>query len=157
MVSTANFTLMLILCIFSAATGAVYCCNFYLKIIISTAFLEGPVSVTALVGDYALFHCNGTGSVIIWVVDGYTLEHPTIKQRGITAVTISPSSGTVQSSLTVPATSENNGTTVRCAISASVSSIPTAVSNYSSLTVLPGNKLHCVCSQTNNIYTTLTN
>ena len=52
------------------------------------------MSVTALVGDYALFHCNGTGSarVIIWVVDGYTLEHPTIKQRGITAVTISPSS-----------------------------------------------------------------
>ena len=99
------------------------------------------MSVTALVGDYALFHCNGTGSIIIWVADGYTLEHPTIKQRRITAVTISPSLGTVQSTLTVPATSVNNGTTVRCAISASVSSVPTAVSNYSSLTVLPGNKL----------------
>ena len=119
------------------------------------------MSVTALVGDYAQFHCGGTGSIIIWVVDGHTLEHPTIKQREITAVTISSSSGTVQSNLTVPATSENNGTTVQCAISASFSSVPTAVSNYSSLTVLSG-KLHgFLCTQTSELqvmfmYTTLT-
>ena len=97
------------------------------------------MSVTALVGTNAQFHCAGTGNKLVWEVDGLLLDHPDTIARGITSVTL-PSSGTVQSNLTVPATSENNGTTVRCVISVSLFSTPIA-SNYSTLTILPGELL----------------
>ena len=100
------------------------------------AITEGPVSVTALIGTNAQFHCAGTGNYLVWEVDGLQADHPDIIARGICEVTL-PSSGTVQSNLTVPATSVNNGTTVRCAIGVSQFSL-TAISNYSTLTVLPG-------------------
>ena len=101
-----------------------------------SSITEGPVSVTALIGTNAQFHCAGTGNHLVWEVDGLQADHPDILARGIKDVTPS-SSGTVQSTLTVPATSVNNGTTVRCAISVSLFSTP-AISNYSTLTVLPG-------------------
>ena len=101
------------------------------------AITEGPVSVTALIGTNAQFFCAGTGNHLVWEVDGLQVDHTSISSRGITASTMS-SSGTVQSTLTVPATSENNGTTVRCGIGVSQFSL-TAISNYSTLTaVLPG-------------------
>ena len=102
----------------------------------ATTITEGPVSVTALIGTNAQFHCAGTGNYLVWVVDGLQADHANISSRGITAGTVTSSSDRVQSSLTVPATSENNGTTVRCAIT-SLFSTP-AISNYSTLTVLPG-------------------
>ena len=94
------------------------------------------MSLTVLVGTNAQFHCAGTGNHLMWEVDGLQPDHPDILARGITTITL-PSSGTVQSTLTVPATSENNGTTVRCGIKESLFSTP-AISNYSILTVLPG-------------------
>ena len=92
------------------------------------------MSVTALIGTNAQFHCAGTGIVITWEVDGIASIDPSITSRGITTV-VSSSSGTVQSNLTVPGTSMNNGTTVRCRLFSSSGSI---FSNYSTLTVLPG-------------------
>ena len=71
------------------------------------------MSVT--VGTNAQFHCAGTGNYLVWKVDGLAPDHPDIFACGITTVTL-PSSGTVQSNLTVPATSENNGTTVQCSV-----------------------------------------
>ena len=108
----------------------------YKLIMYFIAITEGPVSVTALIGTNAQFHCAGTGNYLVWEVDGLQADHPDILARGISDVTPS-SSGTVQSNLTVPATSVNNGTTVRCAIGVSLFSTP-AISNYSTLTVLPG-------------------
>ena len=110
---------------------------------------DGPVSVTVLVGTNAQFHCAGTGNYLVWLVDGLAPDHPVILARGITTVTL-PSSGTVQSNLTVPATSVNNGTTVRCAISVSLFSTPVA-SNYSTLTVLPGEAI-CIHTHTQAVY-----
>ena len=69
------------------------------------------MSVTALVGTIVQFHCAGTGNILVWVVEGLQTSNSDIVSRGITEHTI-PSSGTVQSNLTVPATSVNNGTTV---------------------------------------------
>ena len=102
----------------------------------TSSISKAPVSVTTLVGTNAQFHCAGTGNILVWVVDGLQTGNSDIVSRGITEHTIL-SSGTVQSNLTVPATSENNGTTVRCAISVSLFSTP-AISNNSTLTVLPG-------------------
>ena len=89
-----------------------------------------------LIGTNAQFHCAGTGKYLVWEVDGLQADHSNISARGITS-DMTTSSGSVQSSLTVPATSVNDRTTVRCAISVSLFSIP-AVSHYSMLTVLPG-------------------
>ena len=82
------------------------------------------------------FHCIGTGVFLTWEVDGLSYNFAAIKQRGIFAA-IAMESGTIQSNLTVPATTENNGTTVRCAIGETFISIP-VLSNYSTLTVLAG-------------------
>ena len=93
-----------------------------------------------LPGIDAQFYCGGTGEILVWEVDGLPLNIAEIKERGITAVTVT-SSGTVQSNLTVPATSVNNGTTVRCAISVSLTSM-SVISNFSTLIVLPGNYIY---------------
>ena len=95
------------------------------------------MSLTTLGGTNALFHCNGSGTVLAWEVDGLPLNHQNIVDREITEHTVSPSSGTVQSTLTVPATSENDGTTVRCFIGPSLFSL-TLIGISSTLTVLPG-------------------
>ena len=92
--------------------------------------------MTALGGTNAVFHCAGSGAAVAWEVDGLSLNHQNIVNRGITDHTVA-SSGTVQSNLTVPATSVNNGTTVRCYIGSSLLSL-TVVGNYSTLTILPG-------------------
>ena len=56
-----------------------YCCryvvntgvSFVYSLFHSLALTEGPVSVSALVGENAaLFHCNGSGITIGWIVDG---------------------------------------------------------------------------------------
>ena len=94
------------------------------------------MSVTALIGTDAQFHCAGTGNYLVWEVDGLQDDHVNVLARGITTAR-NTFSGTVHSTLTVPATSVNNGTTVRCVVSVSLSSTP-AISNYSTLTVLPG-------------------
>ena len=70
------------------------------------------MSVSALVGENALFHCNGSGVTIVWTVDGSLATEANNTDRGITQTISLTSSGTVQSTLTVPATSVNNGTTV---------------------------------------------
>ena len=92
------------------------------------------MSVSALVGENALFHCNGSGITIVWIIDGSLATDSSITDRGITQHTVSSSSGTVlQSNLTVPATLVNNGTTVQCVL------YPGEVtSKTATLTVLPG-------------------
>ena len=95
------------------------------------------MSVTALVGTNAQFHCAGTGNYLVWEVDELALDHVNILDRHILEHTMQLDSGIVQSTLTVPATLVNNGTTVQCAIGVSLSSIP-VVSNTANLTVLPG-------------------
>ena len=99
----------------------------------SLAPTEGPVSVSALVGENALFHCNGSGLTVLWIVDGSLATDANIVDRGITPDTPKTSSGTVQSTLTVPATSVNNGTTVQCILYPG-----SVISNNATLTVLPG-------------------
>ena len=113
---------------------------------LSPEITENPVSVTSHGGARAVFHCAGIGINLDWIVDDNYLYHQSNQHRGITTVTLPSSSGTVQSNLTVPATSANNGTTVRCAIGVS-QFILTAISNYSTLTVLPGEWAVCNSKQ----------
>ena len=103
------------------------------------------MSVSVLIGTNAQFHCAGTGLIISWEVDGLISSNPNVTSRGITSDDVS-SSGTVQSTLTVPGTSVNNGTTVRCRL---YSSSISTYSNNSTLTVLSGN----LCGRHNSLAT----
>ena len=93
--------------------------------------------MSALVGEKAQFHCSGSGITIVWTVDGILATDPTIEERGITPDIIT-SSGTVQSTLTVPATLVNNGTTVQCRL---ISINGMIDSNNATLTILPGERI----------------
>ena len=109
-------------------------CKVDIFIALSLALTEGPVSVSTLIGENALFHCNGSGYNVGWRVDGLLGTDISIQDRGIADYTVSSStSGTVQSTLTVPATLVNNGTTVYCIVYPS-----SEASNNATLTVLPG-------------------
>ena len=94
------------------------------------------MSVSALVEEDALFHCTGAGANIAWIVDGLLENEASIIQRGISSVIVSLS-GTVQSTLTVPAILMNNGTTVQCVIYPS-----SVISNNATLTILPSEPLN---------------
>ena len=96
---------------------------------------EEPQSVTALVGTVAQFHCAGTGNLLTWFVDGLPYYDQRIKDRGIVENT-DPTDSSVQSNLTVPATLENNGTSVQCAVQ-TLTSVK-VFSNYATLRVFPG-------------------
>ena len=73
-------------------------CSHFLSI--ATTITEAPVSVTALIGTNAQFHCAGIGNILVWEVDGL--------QIGSSGILSCGSSGKVQSNLTVPATLANN-------------------------------------------------
>ena len=95
------------------------------------------MSVSALVGENAQFHCAGTGAsavilIVLWIVDELHATDTKIRARGIVLDTVT-SLGKTQSNLTVPATIENNGTTVRCKILLFPSEV---TSNNATLTVL---------------------
>ena len=68
-------------------------------------------------------------------MDGSLATEANNTDRGITQTISLTSSGTVQSTLTVPATSVNNGTTVQCRV---VSFNGFVTSNNATLTVLSG-------------------
>ena len=57
---------------------------FALILYTATTITEGPVSVTALVGTNAQFHCAGTGTHLVWKVDGLQATHPDILAHQIT-------------------------------------------------------------------------
>ena len=89
--------------------------------------------MSALIGENAVFYCNGSGAIIQWIVDGVYATHSNITARGIVIHIETLSGNTLQSTLTVPATLENNGTTVQCIV------FPSEVtSDIATLTVLPG-------------------
>ena len=116
--------------------GCLYSTQNYFFSLPCKVIINAPVSLIVLPGVDAHFYCSGIGEIVIWEVDKLPLNNAEIKGRGIKAVT-NTSSGIVQSNLTVPATSVNNGTTVRCGIRTSLTSIP-VISNYSMLIVLSG-------------------
>ena len=90
-------------------------------------------------GTNAMFYCNGSGAVLAWLMDGIQVDQQSIRDQGVTEDTVVSSSGTVQSTLTVPATVENNGTVIQCLIGPS--SLSLSVIGNSTLTVLPGMSL----------------
>ena len=80
---------------------------------------EQPQSVSALVGTAAQFHCAGTGNFLLlfWLVNGNSISDVNNNGQEIHVTTEQTDSG-VQSNLTILASSENNGTSIQCALQA---------------------------------------
>ena len=89
--------------------------------------------MTVLVGTDAQFHCAGTGQFLNWLLDGVLYQS---NNNQVPYDNTEPTESGVQSNLTVPATLEKNGTSVKCAIH-TLSSVPVC-SDEARLTVLPG-------------------
>ena len=103
-------------------------------VLYSAAIAKSPVSVSALVGENVQFHCAATGAATIaWKVDDLFSTDTRIIDRAIFHNTPVTASGMLQSKLTVPATIENNGTTVHCVLYPGE-----VISNNATLTVFPG-------------------
>ena len=77
-----------------------------------------PDSMNAIIGENVIFHCAGTGYFIRWTVDELYHDNPVITNRMIfeKPQPCNNMSGVQCSNLTVLATVENNGTTLRCCI-----------------------------------------
>ena len=90
--------------------------------------------MTALVGTDAQFRCAGMGFAITWLVDGIPNYLSKITNRGVFDDT-NVDAGFIQSNLTVPATSENNGSSIQCGVTSTNLS---TFSDTAYLRVLPG-------------------
>ena len=119
----------------SECTYVAGCKSQIVNFTLSLALTESPVSVSTVVGKNAQFNCSGIGITVVWLVDEFYATDSNITARGILQSNPVTSSGRIHSTLTVPATSVNNGTVVQCRI---VSLGGFAISNTATLTVLPG-------------------
>ena len=82
-----------------------------------SGIVAAPASRVATFNSHAVFSCNGTGSVLFWYIDGLQEDNPVNVDRGIDADTLPGSvDGTRNSTLSVPATLENNETVIQCVV-----------------------------------------
>ena len=92
------FTLIILVTIASAASmWELHACmstvtTLTLLFFCRVAITEGPVSVSALVGENAQFHCAGTGTadavILRWIVDKLLATDTNIRARGIVSHTV---------------------------------------------------------------------
>ena len=80
-----------------------------------------PTSQIVPLDSAATFHCvvigNGLNTVLQWLIDGHLDASTPFEARGIDADTEEdPVAGTLNSTLTIPATTVNNMTTITCRI-----------------------------------------
>ena len=75
-----------------------------------------PSSLIAPIYTLADFTCNGTGSALIWTVQGNSLTDPSNQDREISVITTNISVDVRSSVLTIRALPINNRTSVECTI-----------------------------------------
>ena len=78
------------------------------------------MSMVAVLNSTITFHCDSiAGFAVQWSVDGLQHDAPAINDRGIIAKSSNrdPVTGIISSTLTVPATMENNETKIYCTAS----------------------------------------
>ena len=79
--------------------------------------LVAPVGKVAVLNSTTTFYCEAIANFgVHWSVDGVQDHHPAIEARGIIPEFSpqDPVTGILNSTLTVPATMENNGTKIQC-------------------------------------------
>ena len=82
-----------------------------------TGILAGPESINATYNSTTFFHCTGTGIWLNWFVDDHRQDTPQALARGIKVVSpVDQELGIINSTLTIPATMDNDNITILCAI-----------------------------------------
>ena len=84
-----------------------------------TEIVWPPSNVTVPLGrhDPAVFSCNGRGTTLLWWINDDLVEGDNqrlYENRGFMFMTIDPYNGTLTSTVSLPATAENNNTNLRC-------------------------------------------
>ena len=80
-----------------------------------TVFLVAPEPVNATLNTIAVFHCIATGRSLQWFVDGDRGFTPQAMARGV-EVTDNTEDGIINSTLTIPATMDNENITIYCEV-----------------------------------------
>ena len=80
-----------------------------------TVILVDPEPVNATLNTTAIFHCNATGRSVQFFVDGDRGNTPQAMARGV-EVTDNTEDGTINSTLTIPATMDNDNITISCEV-----------------------------------------
>ena len=81
-----------------------------------TVFIEPPEPVNATLNTTAVFHCVATGRSFEWFIDDHQRDTPEALARGIVVVSPRDPDGTSNSTLTIPATVDNDNITIYCEI-----------------------------------------
>ena len=77
------------------------------------ALVEEPLSKNASVGELARFNCSVSGFLLLWKVDGDSIDEPTAKEKNIKEGS-SSLNGVITSTLTIPCNNETNNTQLQC-------------------------------------------
>ena len=78
--------------------------------------LVAPEPVNATLNTTAAFHCVATGRLIGWVVNGDPNDTPEAMARGVEVTNPRDPDGIVNSTLTIPATIDNDDITISCEV-----------------------------------------
>ena len=81
-----------------------------------TVILEPPEPVNATLNTTAVFHCIATGRLSVWFVDDHQRDTPEALARGIIVVSSRDPDGIINSTLTIPATMDNDNITIYCEV-----------------------------------------
>ena len=81
-----------------------------------TGILEPPEPVNATLNTAAIFHCTATGRLLIWFVDDHQQDTLEALARGIIVVSPRDPDGTIYSTLTIPATMDNDNIIICCEV-----------------------------------------
>ena len=78
--------------------------------------LEPPKPVNATLNTTAAFQCIATGRLIGWVVNGDPNDTPEAMARGVEVTSPRDPDGITNSTLTIPATIDNDNITIYCEV-----------------------------------------
>ena len=81
-----------------------------------TVFLVDPEPVNATLNTTAVFHCIATGRSLLWFVDGQRQDTSEAMARGIAVSSTAYLDGITNSTLTIPATMDNDNITIYCEV-----------------------------------------
>ena len=76
--------------------------------------LEPPEPVNATLNTTTVFQCNATGELFEWFVDGRNEATPEAMARGVKVTSPRDPDGIINSTLTIPATIDNDNITISC-------------------------------------------
>ena len=83
------------------------------NVLLFIAILHHPASLNKTIGGFAEFNCSVEGQTLVWIVDGYPLDHWRHNAKGYNEVS-SSNNGVIYSSLKTHCNPSDNNTMIKC-------------------------------------------